>query len=180
MPTRLKPLVTSLLLGMSCLTGSTSMAMESNPAAAGPPQTYRLDEVSVRLTHQPGRPNFPLRRINLSGKGSATLEGGSQNLPFSYAAQDLLGLLNELYRIRFFDLPRNYSTRHSVSLKDDGMVVTGRLRLLDTASTTVCFSVAAYEKCVTYTTEGPYELEKLTQRVFAEAEQLAGQTPPQK
>jgi hypothetical protein len=179
MPTRLKPLATSLLLGMSCLIWSNSMATEST-TTAGPPQTYRLDEVSVRLTRQPGRPNFPLQRISLTGKGSATLERGGQSQPFHYTAQDLLGVLNELYRIHFFDLPNNYSTRHSVSLKDDGMVITGHLRLQDASSTIVCFAVAAYEKCVTYTTEGPYELEKLTQRVFAQAEQLAGKTLPQK
>lgn len=179
MPTRLKPLVTSLLIGMSCLTGSNSMAMEST-TTAGLPQTYRLEEVSVRLTRQPGRPNFPLQRISLTGKGSATLERDGQSQPFHYTAQDLLDVLNELYRIRFFDLAKNYSTRHSVSLKDDGTVITGHLRLQDASSTTVCFAVAAYEKCVTYTTEGPYELEKLTQRVFAQAEQLAGKTLPQK
>ena len=171
MPTRLMRLITGLLIGVSCLTGSCSMATERNPGAAGPPSTYRLDEVSVRLTRQPGH-GLPTRRISLSGTGDAALERDRQNLPFRYESRELLALLNELHRIRFFDLPTNYRARYSVFLRDDGTVGTEVLKMSDASSTSICFAVPSYEKCVTYSTEGPAELEKLAQRIFSEAEQL--------
>lgn len=171
MPTRLMRLTTALLIGVSCLTGSCSMATERNPGAGGPPLAYRLDEVSIHLTRQPGH-GFPIRRVSLSGTGSATLERDKQNLPFRYESRELLALLNEFYRVRFFDLPTNYRARYSVFLKDDGTVGTEVLKMSDASSTSICFAVPSYEKCVTYSTEGPAELEKLAQRVFSEAEQL--------
>ena len=152
--------------------GSSLMAAELDPDNGIPPKTYRLDEVSVRLTRHPGRPNFPVRRLSLSGKGTATLERDKQSQSFQYPTKELMALLNDLYRIRFFDMPKDLTTRYSAFYKDDGTVATSMLRLSDAPSTSVCFAVAAYEKCVTYTTDGPYELEKLTQRLFAEADAL--------
>lgn len=148
------------------------MAAERNLDVGTPPQIYRLDEVSVRLTRHPGRPNFPVQRVSLSGNGSAMLERDKQQLPFQYAAKDVMVLLNDFYRIRFFDMAKDYSIRYSVFNKDDGTIGTSLLRMSDAPSTIVCFAVATYEKCVTYTTEGPYELEKLTQRIFSEADKL--------
>lgn len=138
------------------------------------PQSYRLNEVSVRVTLQPGRGNFPVRRVSLLGTGAATLEQNGQKQPFPYASRDLLALLNELYKIRFFELPTNYTTRHSVFLKEEGLIGTNLLRMSDESSTSVCFSTAAYEKCVTYSTEGPDELDRIATRIFSEASRLVG------
>ena len=141
MPTQLKSLVTSLLISMSCLMGGNSIATELDNGI--PPKTYRLDEVSVRLTRHSGRPSFPVRRVSLSGKGDATLERDKQSQSFQYPAKDLIVLLNDLYRIRFFDMPKDLTTRYSVVHKDDGTVATSMLRMSDAPSTSVCFAVAA-------------------------------------
>lgn len=159
-----------LLIGL--LVGTSAMAAQPSLGSSGPPLTYRLEDVGVHLTRQPGSSAFPIRRLSLSGTGSATLERDGQTLPFRYAPKDLLALLNELYRIRFFDLPTNLGVRYSVFLKDDGTVVTSALRMADASSTKVCLTVADYEKCVTYGRAGPYELERLARRLFADADRL--------
>jgi hypothetical protein len=116
--------------------------------------------------------NFPVQRVSLSGTGSSTLERGDQKLSFRYADKDMLVLLNKLYRIRFFELPTRYTAKYSVFLKDDGSVGTQALKMSDASSTNVCFTVMAYEKYVTYSSEAPRELEDMVQRIFSEADRL--------
>ncbi len=74
--------------------------------------------------------------------------------------------------MRFFALPNDYTRRDSVHLKDDGTIVTSMLRMTDAPSTSVCFSAAAFEKCITYASQGPAELEGFATRLFAQAEKL--------
>lgn len=145
------------------------MATKPSSETGKPPQSYRLNEVSVQLTRQPGRGPFPVQRVSLSGAGAAILEQDGKKLPFQYTTKELVALLNELYKIRFFELPTNYNIRHSVFLKDDGLIGTDLLRMQDEASTKVCFSVTSYEKCVTYGAVSPYELEGIATRIFSEA-----------
>lgn len=153
------------------------MAEQPRLESAGPPRTYRLDEVSIQLTRQYGH-GLPLQRVSLAGAGQATLERDGQRLPFHYPAKDLLALLNEAYRIRFFDLPASYTTRYSVFLKDDGTVGTSALRMQDTLSTSLCLTVAGYEKCIIFGNHGPRELEELANRIYSEAERSVTQNPP--
>ncbi|MDQ3186815.1 MAG: hypothetical protein M3Q16_10265 [Pseudomonadota bacterium] len=150
------------------------MATEPSLGKDGPPLAYRLDEVSVHFTRHPGNPALPIRRVILSGDGNATLERGDKSVQFLYGSKNLVVLLNEFYRIRFFDLPTQYNTRYSVFLKDDGTVGTAALRMPDSKSTSICFAVTGYEKCVTYglPSWGPLELENIVQQVFSDAGRL--------
>lgn len=168
------PFIATLLVFISCFTGSVAMAGERSLAPFtpphGPPLTYRIDAVNLRFTRYPGNSAFPIHRISLSGRGSATLERNGAPLHISYSNENLIVLLNTLYKIHFFELPAKYTTRYSVFLKDDGTVATSALRLSDAASTSVCFEVGEYEKCVTYGRDGPCELENLVDRVFDDLE----------
>ena len=74
---------------ISCLTGIPAMAADPTLGAGGPPMTYRLDQVTVVLTRHPG-PASRIRRVSVSGTGSATLEPDGLNLPFRYPAKDLM------------------------------------------------------------------------------------------
>src|SRR5690242_9418374 len=85
--------------------GSASMAGERALGPDGPPLAYPIQEVKLHLTRQPGKAAFPVRRVSLSGKGMATFERGEEFLQVSYSTSALVALLNELYRIRFFELP---------------------------------------------------------------------------
>ena len=155
--------------------GSASMAGERTLRPEGPPPAYPIQEVNLHLTRQPGNAAFPVRRISLSGKGSATFERGEEFLQVSYSTSALVALLNELYRIRFFELPSQYTARYSVFLKDDGMISTSVLRMMDAGSTRICFAVTGYEKCVTYGRDGPYDLENIVNRVFDDIEKQVKQ-----
>lgn len=163
-----------LILG-TCFMGTMSMATERSLGADGPPLAYRIDEVSVRLTRHPGNPAFPIRQVILSGAGRATLEHDGKSVQLPYGSKDLLTLLNELYKIRFFDLPSQYNTQYSVFLKDDGTVGTAALRMPDSGSTSICFAVTGYEKCVTYSSDGPLELETIAKRIFSDADRLGSE-----
>lgn len=154
------------------------MAMQPRLGSGGPPLNFRLDEVVVRITQQSSQSSAPIRRVSLSGTGNATLERDGRNLPFRYPTKDMLALMNEFYRIRFFDLPPSYSIKYSVFLKDDGSIGTGARKMSDAPSTSICFSVAGYEKCVTYAAEAPPELEALAKHIVAEADRLVKLAQP--
>ena len=160
-----------ILSALLCLIGGSAMAAERSFVAGGPPLNYRLDELSVRFLRQPGH-GLPGWRVSLAGSGAALLESDGQKRHFFYPVKDLLALVNELYRIRFFELPITYTTKYSVFIKDDGLLGTQGLRMSDASSTRVCFAVAAYEKCVSYGADGPRELEALVQHVVADTERL--------
>ena len=151
------------------------MAGERALGPDGPPLAYPIQEVKLHLTRQPGKAAFPVRRVSLSGKGMATFERGEEFLQVSYSTSALVALLNELYRIRFFELPSQYTARYSVFLKDDGMIATSALRMMDAGSTRICFAVTGYEKCVTYGRDGPYDLENIVNRVFDDIEKQVKQ-----
>lgn len=138
----------------------------------GLPLSYQIDKVKVSLSQHPGSPSFPIQRIILSGAGSGTLERDGKSALFDYTEEDLLAILKELYKIRFFDLPEDYTTQYSVFLRNDKTIQTTALRLADSGSTSVCFAVASYKKCITYSQHGPLELEAIVERVFSDADKL--------
>jgi hypothetical protein len=139
----------------------------------GPPLSYRIDEVTIRLARKPDRTGS-IRSVSLSGNGSVTVERDGEPERLGYATSDLLKLLNEFYRIRFFDLPEKYTTRYSVFLKDGGIVGTSALRMADAASTLVCINIGEYRKCITFGRDGPLELESVTKQVFLSIESMGG------
>lgn len=164
-----------LLAGLFCFfccMGTKVMADTLIDEAVGPPLQYRLAEVNIRLTKAFGHGRSP-RRVNIVGTGKSTLEYDKKKSQFVYPDNDLLALLNELYKIRFFNLPTNSTTTYSVFLKNDGAVHTSVLRVQDTSSTTLCFSLKNYEKCVNFDGESLQNLENLAKRIFLQAEQLA-------
>lgn len=171
MPKLRRYVLPGILSALLCLIGGSAMAAERSFVAGGPPLDYRLDELSVRFLRQPGH-GLPGWRVSLAGTGVALLESDGQKRHFSYPVKGLLALVNELYRIRFFELPTTYATKYSVFIKDDGLLGTQGLRMSDASSTRVCFAVAAYEKCVSYGADGPRELEALVQHVVADTERL--------
>ncbi len=155
--------------------GTMSRATERSLGVGGPPLAYPINEVSVRLTRRPANPVLPIRRVTLSGAGCATLERDGKSVQFPYGTKDVLALLNELYKVRFFDLPSQYNTQFSVFLKDGGVVGTAALHMSDSGSTSICFVVTEYEKCVTYSRDSSLELENIARRIFSDADRMASE-----
>lgn len=177
MPDRCQPWRKTLLVLGFCVAGAAAMSAERKPGADGPPLTYRLDDVIVRVQRQWGH-GQPMGQLMLAGKGQATWQSGDRNRLFDHTAKDHLNVLNGLYRIRFFDMPAQLRSPLSVFLKDDGTVGTQGLKMADAGSTTVCFSLPGYEKCVRYDATGPRELEDFVQRLLADAELRAQPATP--
>ena len=161
-----------VLIAISCATWRESQATGRTLGPDGPPLNYHIDNVSIHLTRQPRRAGF-IQSVSLFGNGSATVEHSDKLVRFSYPAGDLLNLLNEFYKIRFFDLPAKYTTRYSVFLKDDGTVGMSALRMSDATSTRLCIDIGEYEKCVTFGRDGPLELESIAKRVFIDMERIS-------
>lgn len=160
-----------LLVGVGTL---SSFAVAATPITSGisrPPESYQVDGLSLQVTRQPGNGDLPLRRITLVGSGSLTLEQPPTTLP--YPPRLVVGWANELYGMRFFDLPAQQTTRFSVRLTDTGRVETDLLRMVDSETTRVCFRLPDFEKCVVYQEFEAPELEKLVKRLFLEAQQLS-------
>lgn len=120
---------------------------------------------------------LPAQALTIAGSGSAKFERDGQLRPFSLATEDLLGAVNALYRIRFFDLPANLGASRSVFLKDDGSLGTQVLSMHDATTSTVCFSVAGFEKCVVYRAP-PSELADLVQHLLYVARQRTEASAP--
>lgn len=140
----------------------------------GPPSSYRLNDISVRLTLHPGSPAFSTRWINLSAEGAVLLERDGTTARFSYANQDLLNLVNELYKMHFFELPSEYTAEYSIVQKEDGHLATMISSMDDEPSTSVCVLIKEYKKCITYSRKGPLELENLVHRIFSKVNEWSG------
>ncbi len=164
----------TLLAGIACFTGISAIAAKQDTNLPdNPPSEYRLDDVRIQLTRHPGMRKAPIQQIELSGTGHATLKRDSTSLSFHYESRKLLALLNELYAIRFFELPASYFVKRSIFLKEDGFIGTQIRRMIDAPNTRICLTVSTYEKCVSYDADGPHELRSIEQRVFDEAEHLS-------
>ena len=171
----IRSLMAHLLAATVSLGASNAVAAASAAEAGRPPATFRSDDVSFSIVWQPGHgPSLPALRIALSGKGSGTLQRGKDKSSFTYSGDDLFAVLNELYRIRYFDLPNDYTQNTSIFRREDGTLGTQSLRASDLSTTRVCLTIAAYEKCVTYAKDGPAELEQLVRRLIADVEQRTG------
>lgn len=150
-----------------------TMAANAPSSPAGPPLSYRIETVVIRMTLPPERQADPPQQLHLSGTGSATLERQGQRQPFSHTPRAQVAVLDALYRLQFFSMPTHASTRFSVVLRDDGTVLTQAMRQADAPTGRVCVSIAAYEKCVTFSTAEPSALGQLVERSFADAQQRA-------
>jgi hypothetical protein len=166
----------SLLIGflifISCFGVKQSFAVERSLGSAGPPLAYGIEGTSIRLTRYSGSRASSPKRVVLSGRGSARLEQDGKSEHFSYPKRNFLAHLNELYRIRFFELPADYTARYTVAFRDDRTVETAALPMADIASTRICFAVDKYEKCITFSDQSPCELKDIATQIFSEAGRL--------
>lgn len=171
-----------LLAALPALLGPlVAMAAERTPPA-GPPTSYRLDAIKLRLQRQPGQ-GQPKLSLVVADAGNATLESGRPPITvgFTLPADDVLALLSGLYRLRFFDLPAVLRARPSVFLMPDGAVGTQIANRMDTTSCMVCITLPGYEKCVRYAEgDGPPDLEAWVQAAFATAQRHSAPTTPGK
>lgn len=160
------------------LIAAVSMANGAKPKGAWPPFEYRLAEARVRVQWRPAH-GLPRQTLSLAGTGRASFTRGDRVLPFTFTESEFLGVVNELYKLRFFDLAERLRPPRSVFLKDDGSVGTQAPSMHDALTTTVCFGLPQFTKCVAYEADPPVELDRLVQRLMADArKRTQGAAPP--
>lgn len=152
--------------------GTNAMATDGignnrSPVNNFPPNKYLLSDLEIKFTRHAGMiKGSTKKQIIISGNGSSIIELKGKEQPFKYSSTEIVSLINSFYKIRFFDLPTHYNTSFSVFLNNDGSVGTKALRMMDSANTTICFSLPNFEKCVTYSKDKPFELENIIQTIF--------------
>lgn len=172
-PRRARILPSLLVAAAGALPGAAPADSAPAAGAGWPPAVFRLDELRLDVRREPAH-GLPPQRVALGGDGTGSLERGGARRAFRIDREGVAGLVDALYRLRFFDLPAQLLPTRSVFLREDGSVGTQALRLHDAVTTTVCFVLPAYRKCVAYQADPPAELEAFVQRLLSAAEGQAG------
>lgn len=164
-----------LVVAAGAMTGP-AVAGAASSAAAWPPLAYRLDEVDFSVLREPAH-GLPPQRVSVSGSGEGMRQWQGRQESFRIDHDSLLDMVNALYRMRFFDLPARLLPPRSVFVKDDGSVGTQATRLHDATTTSICFTLSAYKKCVAYEADPPPELEAFVQRVLINTGRCVSSSP---
>lgn len=162
----------SLFLGIMSIM-MVSCAEKTDAAVESPPREYQIADVMISVTQQPGNPAFNQRKISISGDGTCiqthTMPATTKQCE-TLSADVVLELINDFYRIRFFDLGDNFKVKRRVFMLDGSTVKQSVLRILDKESARLCFKVSNYEKCITLIQDVPKELEVLVHKILAYAD----------
>ena len=126
--------------------------------------------VTTPIFRATARPNwFASTRL----RAATTVISGGTQLPFPYSAEHLVGLLNALYEVHFFDMPSRYAAHAAAQLAADGTVSMAGVDSANAAGNGVCVRMASLEACVRWGNRAPVALDRIAQRAFGEAQRLA-------
>jgi len=140
---------------------------ESDPA--GGPGSYNLDNVSITLERTECFGPCPVYRVTVSGHGDVLYEG----LKFvdaigihqsTIAVDDVVGLLNEFLRVRFFDVLDKYEGQQFVQLEGDRLIMY-RQTVSCHSSTILTLRLGDHEKSVVLYDNYPSDLKSLAETV---------------
>jgi len=157
-----------LLLLLLCLfLVNDSIAMS---AVKQPPLQFELSQVVVSLRHQTSRGLPGGYEITINGNGDV-LYVPQKKEPVSTGKKltkdKHVELINEFYRIRFFDLPdSNLVEKQVVTLKNNKLA-TMATKMADVSSKKLCITISDYKKCVLRAEGKPGEMAGLMQKIKA-------------
>ena len=86
-----------------------------------PPSSYHINDTSIRLTLNPGSPAFSSKWINLSAKCGVLCRGDRATTQLPVANEELLKLVNELYKITILRVAPDYIAEYSIVQKEMAM-----------------------------------------------------------
>ncbi|HHJ38944.1 MAG: hypothetical protein AXA67_10685 [Methylothermaceae bacteria B42] len=133
-----------------------------------PPRQFPLKEVRITVLHQTGHGIPGSYRITITGDGKAVQAvDKNKRKEITLSKKQLVELINEFYRIHFFELPDSYGVQRHVVLMDDGTLRLFTGRLADVASQQVCIEISDYKKCITVINRHPLELRLLVDKMEA-------------
>jgi len=141
-----------------------------NPAQAGddkpvPPLQYPLDQVAISILHHTSHGIPGGFEIAIQGGGNGFYLQNAVKTELQISSNTLIDLLNDFYRIRFFDLADTYRVQEQVVLGDNGQVATRHITTNDASSNKLCVQLADYQKCVTIVNDQPAEAAQLVAKI---------------
>lgn len=143
------------------------------------PRSFHANDLEIVLSHQEGNAAYRPRELTITGSGDATFTQDGKTWPLQRTQADALGLLNELYEMRFFDLPDYYGKSDHAVAGSDGMVRLLQKTTSSAGGKMVCVRIAEFQKCVRFgPVAGPVELDRILMRTLDAAEQQAAGMKP--
>ena len=79
--------------------------------------------------------------------------------------ETLLELVNDFYKIHFFELPDTYDVKKQVVLKNNNTVATVVTKQVNVSSKKLCIQLRTYKKCVTIVDNQPVEAAELVKKI---------------
>jgi len=151
-----------MMLGMSL----TSNNLSANPHLSRLPAQYPLKKITISILHQPGAGIPGGYQITLNGDGNSFYSQSSkEKQALSIPKETLLELVNDFYKIHFFELPDTYAVKKQVVLKDNTTVATVVTKQVDVSSKKLCIQLRTYKKCVTIVDNQPVEAAELVKKI---------------
>jgi hypothetical protein len=150
------------MLGMSLISNNLS----ANPHLSRLPAQYPLKKITISILHQPGAGIPGGYQIIISGDGNSFYKQNSkENTALIVPNETLLELVNDFYKIHFFELPDTYVVKKQVVLKDNTTVATVVTKQVDVNSKKLCIQLRTYKKCVTIIDNQPVEAAELVKKI---------------
>ena len=154
--------------------GSEVLSEEGPPlktlGPAGPPLSYKIQDVTIQLVHNAGYGPGGGYSIHVHGDGTGHYWFSQPpSLPeewdFSLSRPAVVDLLNAFYKARFFDLSPSYAQQFGVAVSEDGTVTTTETVTADAGSTRITIKIGSYERTVSWSLNAPSELGTLELKI---------------
>lgn len=151
-----------MMLGMSLISNNLS----ANPHLSRLPAQYPLKKITISILHQPGAGVPGGYHITLSGDGNSFYSQNSkEKQALNVPNETLLELVNDFYKIHFFELPDTYGVKKQVVLKNNNTVATVVTKQVNVSSKKLCIQLRTYKKCVTIVDNQPVEAAELVKKI---------------
>ena len=142
-----------------------AIASEKSSGHSSIPKEYRLEDVKISVLYQTGHRLPGSYRINISAGKASYVTDRKEKADLIIKDKALVDLLNDFYRIHFFELQDTYTVKRQIALLDDRSISTFPSRLVDMGSKRICIALANYEKCVTIMDEQPIAANQLVNKI---------------
>ncbi|WP_026602661.1 hypothetical protein [Methylomonas sp. 11b] len=134
-------------------------------ARSAPPTQYPLAQVAISILHQTGHGIPGGYEIAIQGDGNGFYLQNALKTELHISSVTLIDMLNDFYRIHFFELADTYQVKKQVLLRDNFLVATTAMKMADTSSKKLCIQLADYQKCVTIVNDQPAEAAQLITKI---------------
>jgi len=151
-------LIFTLLVG--CLTSHNLFASSHLPAQ------YPLKKISISISSQAGKDNSESYQILINGNGDSFFrKNNKEKQVLSIKSETLLELLNDFYRIHFFEIKDTFTVKEQVILKDNKTVTTVFNKQPSMSRKKVCIHLRSYKKCVTVVDNQPSAVAQIINKI---------------